>query len=73
MSTDVELRVPDDLIEICEQILSHGKSDVEWSEIESDDMLQRRQIRGYDAPEQAFCFSYYAPPGEEFWFQLTLG
>ena len=27
---------------------------------------------GYDAAEDALCFSYYDPDGGELWFRLTL-
>lgn len=65
--------VPDDLVQVCHAILRENKTDDEWSEIESDDMFQQGSIHGgYEALEQAFCFSYYAPDGDEFWFQLTL-
>ena len=29
-------------------------------------------MRGYDAIEEAFTFSFYPPEGGELWFQLTL-
>lgn len=57
---------------ICEEILAEDKTPEEWAEIESDDMFQSSSYSGgYDADEEAFCFSYYANDGE-YWFQLTL-
>ena len=56
---------------ICEEILSHQKSNEEWAEIESDDMFQRGKYSGgFEAGEKAFCFSYYESPEKEFWFQF---
>ena len=69
----MELRVPEDLRDICRQIVAEGKTDDEWSEIEAGDWFQTETVTGgYEAPERAFTFSYYAPDGEELWFQLTL-
>lgn len=65
--------VTQDLITIFRQILQSNKSLEEWSEIESDDMFHRGSYEGgFDATEQAFCFSFYDSQGAEFWFQLTL-
>ncbi len=65
--------VPHDLIQICSAIHQEKKTEEEWGEIESDDMFQTDTVHGgYEALERAFCFSYYAPSGAEFWFQLTL-
>lgn len=62
-----------EFVEICETIVSHGKSIEAWAELESDDMFQSKNfIGGFDATEMAFCFSYYDPTGQEYWFQLTL-
>jgi hypothetical protein len=48
-------------------------SEADWAEHESDDWWQTEELcGGYDATESAFCFSYYAPEGDEFWFQFTL-
>lgn len=58
---------------ICRQIAAENKTADEWAEIEADDMFQTdRYEGGYDADEQAFCFSYWTPDGEEYWFQLAL-
>ena len=67
------LPIPNDLVLVCQQIIRENKSDDQWSEIESGDMFQQGSIHGgYEALERAFCFSYYAPTGEELWFQITL-
>ena len=59
------------LISIFEAILAENKTQDEWAEIESDDLIQEGPfVGGYDATEEAFCFSYYE--GEkEYWFQIT--
>jgi hypothetical protein len=62
-----------DLMFIFENILSMEKTLEEWREIEAPDYFQRGSYEGgYDATEDAFCFSYYDENGKEFWFQLSL-
>ena len=62
-----------ELLGICMQIVNAKKTKVEWASIESDDYFQNEPYEGgFDATEDAFCFSYYAPDDEEYWFQLTL-
>lgn len=57
----------------CAAIIAEGKSFDEWVLVASDDMFQFGQFEGgFDAIEQAFCFSDYNLQGSEFWFQLTL-
>lgn len=66
--------IPDaEFLALCREILIGDHSDEEWADLESDDMFQTDSYcGGYDATEEAFTFSYYAPDGEEYWFQLTL-
>ncbi len=62
-----------EFINICKEIDSEIKNDKEWSLIESCNMFQTEHYcGGYDATEEAFCFSYYDVDGNEFWFQLNL-
>lgn len=69
----MSLQIDDEFVTICREIVADGDSDAEWAEIESDDMFQSEHYAGgYDADEQAFCFSHYVSDGEEQWFQLTL-
>jgi len=69
----MRIEVPDDLLRISHQIVSEGRTDTEWSAIESDDMFQEQSVHGgYDATEQAFCFSYYRPGGRELGVRLML-
>lgn len=64
--------VENELIEICKEIIRQNKTEEEWKLIESSDMFQTENYcGGYDATEEAFCFSYY-DNAQEYWFQLTL-
>ncbi|HEV8262860.1 MAG TPA: hypothetical protein VGQ19_19155 [Burkholderiales bacterium] len=69
----MKLTIDDHFREIAQSILAEGRSDEEWSEIESDDMFQSGPyVGGYEATEAAFTFSYYDDDQKEYWFQLTL-
>jgi hypothetical protein len=69
----MQILIDDEFLTICEEILKEGHSLEEWREIESDDMFQTSHYEGgFDATEDAFCFSYFDPDGDELWFQLTL-
>ncbi|MBY0273404.1 MAG: hypothetical protein K2X02_08400 [Alphaproteobacteria bacterium] len=69
----MRLKLGQEFMEICNQIIKENKDDHEWVLIESSDMFQTdHYCGGYDATENAFCFSYYNLEGKEFWFQLTL-
>lgn len=69
----MQIPVDDEFLTICEQILKENLSLEEWREIESDDMFQSQRYEGgFDATEDAFCFSYYNSDGSELWFQLEL-
>ena len=71
--TKMQIPITNELRLIFKQIVDEQKTEDEWSEIESDDMYQSESFDGgFDATERAFCFSYYANDGDEFWFQLTL-
>ena len=66
VTVDTELRA------LCQRILSLGHSLDEWRERESDDMFQTEHFcGGFDATEDAFCFSLYPVAGGELWFQIT--
>jgi len=67
------LEVTDELRNLCRGIASEGRTASEWAKIQSDDMFQTDNfVGGFERLENAFCFSYYAPSGAEFWFQITL-
>jgi hypothetical protein len=69
----MQIQIDHEFLTLCEQILKEDHSLEEWREIESDDMFQTPHYEGgFDATEDAFCFSYYDPDGGELWFQLTL-
>ena len=57
--------VDQEFLTICEEILKEGHSLEEWREIESDDMFQYPHYEGgFDATEDAFCFSYHDSSGD---------
>jgi hypothetical protein len=67
MLVDTELK------SICENIVHEDLNHSKWIEIESCDMYQTENYcGGFDATEDAFCFSYYNSEITEFWFQITL-
>lgn len=69
----MQLQVGDELVSLCAQIVQARRSLNQWREFESDDMFHNAHFcGGFDATEDAFCFSYYNPSGTEYWFQLTL-
>ncbi len=69
----MDLKVDDELREICAEIVEEARSLEGWREIESDDMIQTpHYVGGFDATEDAFCFSARHPGREELWFQFTL-
>jgi len=69
----MKLAVNEEFILICKQLLDKEKKETRWAEIESDDMFQSDSfVGGYDADEEAFCFSYYDEADKEYWFQVTL-
>lgn len=68
-----ELGIDEELLGIFREILSENLSESDWAEIESGDYFQSpHYCGGFDASENAFCFSYFSDMGDEFWFQLTL-
>lgn len=70
----MKIKVDNEFLEICKMIISENKSIEEWQEVESDDYFQSDQyVGGFDATENAFCFSYYDTNRNEFWFQISIG
>lgn len=64
------IKVNDEFIKICEEILSYNRTELEWADYESCDMFQSENYCG-GFEEVEFTFSYYE--GEnEYWFQLSL-
>lgn len=71
--THQQIEADDHLRAICREIVAEGKTAVEWGQIESDDMFSAGPFEGgYDATEQEFLFSYYAPDGTEYWLGFPL-
>ncbi len=69
----MRIEVPDEFKALCDRIVDKRKSKEEWAAIESDDMFQSKSfVGGFDAIENAFCFSFYDSEENEHWFQLTL-
>ncbi len=69
----MKLKLKPEFKKICSNILNKNKTEIEWAEIESDDLFQNDSFcGGFDATEIAFCFSYYDTNNNEYWFQLTL-
>jgi hypothetical protein len=65
--------ISNELLSIFREIIEERKTVGEWAAVESDDMFQIGNYSGgFDATENAFCFSFYNGTGEEFWFQLEL-
>ena len=69
----MEIVVDNQLKEICASIESQALNENEWADKESDDEFQTQNYcGGFDADENAFCFSYFTPSGSELWFQFNL-
>lgn len=69
----MQLAIDSEFRTICHEIVAENQTEEEWAEVESDDMFQSESYEGgFDADEEAFCFSHYAPDGQEYWFQITL-
>ncbi|MEW8053316.1 MAG: hypothetical protein AB2809_23415 [Candidatus Thiodiazotropha sp.] len=69
----MDIPIEPDLRSICQDIQSKTLELSQWSEIESADMFQQGNFVGsFDADEQEFCFSYFAPNKIEYWFQISL-
>lgn len=69
----MELKIDEEFKTICCRIVSENRKTDEWREVESCDAFQSTHYcGGYDADEDAFCFSYYDGEKSEWWFQLTL-
>ena len=68
----MKIQVDEELAKIFKEILSFNRNSDEWALIESDDMFQSEKYEvGYDATEEAFCFSYYDQSRKEYWFQMN--
>ncbi len=69
----MEIQIDEQLLNFMKEIEAEGKSRAQWAEVESCDWFQSDSYcGGYDADDEAFCFSYYHPDGREFWFQFSL-
>ena len=69
----MEIPITNELIKICKEIADKNYSEKQWAEMESDDMFQNNSFcGGFDADENEFCFSYFSPDGNEYWFQIDI-
>ena len=69
----MKIKIDEEFVSLCKEILSYKKSANEWALIESDDMFKTEKYEGgYDATENEFCFSYYDENHQEYWFQLGM-
>lgn len=69
----MEIVVDSQLKGMCASIEAQALNESEWAERESDDEFQSNHYcGGFDADENAFCFSFYAQSGNEYWFQFNL-
>ena len=69
----MKLDIDKEFLSILQEIEKSSKSPAEWAEVESDDMFQSENyVGGFDADEMAFCFSYYNPEQQEYWFQVEI-
>jgi hypothetical protein len=69
----MQFPVDEELRAICQEIVARNEPLEEWRATESDDEFQTEHFEGgFDADEDAFCFSYHEPEGAELWFQFTL-
>lgn len=69
----MKMKIDEEFKNICRKILNMNLSINEWEKIESDDMFQTQHYEGgYDATENAFCFSFYDENKTEYWIQISL-
>ena len=69
----MNIPVTEELKNICKAIVETNWTESRWAEHESDDWFQSESFEGgFDADENAFCFSYYDADKNEFWLQFTL-
>jgi len=69
----MRLSIDSELRELCREIADENRPEEEWAEMEADDMFSSESYEGgFDAAEEAFCFSRSSQGGQELWFQLTL-
>ncbi len=68
----MRVAVTEELRSICRRIIDRQYSEDEWARTASDAFQTEHYAGGFDQLEGAFCFSYFAPEHEEFWFQFTL-
>lgn len=69
----MKIAVDNEFLSICKNIIQENKDIEDWRLVEADDyFISENYEGGFDATEDAFCFSYYDFNKQEWWFQLTL-
>lgn len=69
----MKIKIDDEFKALCKKIVNMNLKIDQWNNIESDDMFQTTNYEGgYDAIEQAFCFSFYDKQRNEYWIQISL-
>lgn len=67
------LKLEDEFISICQDILKENLDVEGWKMVESSDQFQTNNYcGGFDGVENEFTFSYYDNVRNEFWFQISL-
>lgn len=62
-----------EFVAIARHIAERQLSPSQWAEIESCDMFQSdHYCGGFEALEEAFCFSFLDTDDREWWFQISL-
>ncbi len=69
----MEIPISEELESICFQIKFKNYSIEQWAKKTGGDLFQNEFFCcGFNAQDEAFHFSYFAPGHIEYWFQLTL-
>ena len=68
----MKIKIDNEFLNICKEIINFGKTEEEWSNYDISDMFQTKHYcGGFDLIESEFTFSYFGLK-EEYWFQLSL-
>jgi len=69
----MNIPITDELKKICDDIVKADWTESQWAGHEADDWFHTDNFEGgFDADENAFCFSYSAPNRDEILFQISL-
>jgi hypothetical protein len=63
--TGKTMKVDEELTGICREIMSEGKTEAEWAEVEASDWFQTdKYCGGFDADDREFGFTVMLPDGQ---------